>query len=1061
MQIEGSARVIRSWPAILVLCLGLAVTFVAWRDAEQRISREAEVRFGFQAAQARQLLERHVQDNVALLTGLGGLFDASERLDRDEFRQYLVGFDIAQRHRGVHLVSLARHVRGPERAAFEERVRHDRSFDTRGHAGFAIHPPGERDQYLVMAYLEPFAGNERAFGFDLYSDPARRALLDYTRDRGQVTASSPVAPIVDASDPLFVALRLPLYRRGMATQSVAQRRAAFVGVLSSLIDVRELVVGHLGTQLGNDFDLVIRDLGYPDLDESTPGAAQRAPRVLFDSAGAAPPTGPARLQRVTTLDVAGRTWQLGFSMPATQVAGVGGVLPQVVLLGGLLTSALLFWVVLAQLRARGRALQLVENTLTLHAARGLREQLEFIQQLIEAVPQPIFFKDVQGRYLGVNRAWERFFGIAREQFVGKSVFELYPHDRDLAQRHHAKDMELFERAGSQSYEAAIEDAQGKVRNTIYNKATFHGADGTIAGLIGTITDVTSLKDAEAALRVSEARFRDLTEMSSDWYWEQDEDLRYTQVSSKNRGFRVEASQQLGKRRWETPIEGVSEEQWRAHRALLEARQPFQDFISQRWDVHGQLRTISTSGRPIFDEQGRFLGYRGTGRDITQQRVAEEQIRHMAHHDALTQLPNRVLLQDRIGQAIADGKRNKKQFALLFIDLDRFKTVNDSLGHAIGDRLLQQVAARLLGCTRAADTVSRLGGDEFVVLIGDLDRAESVRLVAHKVVQALARPIVLDDHSLQVTPSIGICVYPADGADVETLLRNADTAMYHAKQVGRNNYQYFTQAMNDVALARLELEGDLRQAVARGEFIVHYQPQINLASGAVVGVEALVRWRHPRRGVVAPGEFIAVAEETGLIGPLGEFVLREACAQARRWRELGHGELQVAVNCSARQFQDAAFVGLVQQVLSENALAASRLELEVTESVIVQQSDEVNARFHALGQMGVRISLDDFGTGYSSLSYLKSLPIHALKIDRSFVNDIDTDPDDAAIVNAVIAMAHTLGLIVVAEGIETAGQLAFLRTVDCELGQGYLISAAMPGEEFERWLAAWEPRASLP
>jgi EAL domain-containing protein (putative c-di-GMP-specific phosphodiesterase class I) len=281
-------------------------------------------------------------------------------------------------------------------------------------------------------------------------------------------------------------------------------------------------------------------------------------------------------------------------------------------------------------------------------------------------------------------------------------------------------------------------------------------------------------------------------------------------------------------------------------------------------------------------------------------------------------------------------------------------------------------------------------------------------------------------------------------------------MYHAKQVGRNNYQYFTQAMNDAALARLELESDLRLAIARREFILHYQPQIDLASGAVVGVEALVRWRHPRRGVVAPGEFIEVAEETGLIGPLGEFVLREACAQARRWRELGHAELQVAVNCSARQFQDAAFVGLVQRVLSENALSASRLELEITESVLLSQSEEVNERFRALGQMGVRISLDDFGTGYSSLSYLKSLPIHALKIDRSFVNDIDTDPDDAAIVNAVIAMAHTLGLIVVAEGIETAGQLAFLRTVDCDLGQGYLVSQALSADAFAAWLADWDP-----
>lgn len=1061
MQTEVVARAIRSWPAGIVLCLGLAVTFFIWRDADQRVSREVEVRFGYQVAQAEQLLERHLQDNVSLLTGLAGLIDASEHLDHGEFRQYLAGFDIAQRYRGVRLISLARHVRGSDRAAFEDQVRQDRSFDTRAHAAFAVHPPGERAEYLVVAYLEPLSGNERASGFDLYSDPGRRALLEYTRDRGEVTASGPIALIAGAARPQFIALRMPLYRRAMPTGTVAQRRAAFAGVLTSHIDVQELIDSYLGTQLGDDFDLVIQDLGYPDLAEGLTAGSQDRPVTVFRSTHAARDVGAERLRRDATLDVAGRAWQLEFSMPSTQVAGIGGVLPLVALLSGLVTSALLFWVVLAQLRARRRAQQLVEHTLSLRAARGLREQLEFIQQLIETVPQPIFFKDAQGRYLGVNRAWEHVFGVPREQFVGKSVFELYPHDPELAQRHHAKDMELFESAGNQSYEAAIKDAQGKMRNTIYNKATFYGADGRIAGLIGTITDVASLKDAEAALRVSEARFRDLTEMSSDWYWEQDEELRFTQVSSKNRGFSLDAPQQLGKRRWETPIEGVSEEQWRVHRELLEARQPFQDFISQRRDVHGQLRTISTSGRPIFDEQGKFLGYRGTGRDITQQRMSEEKIRHMAHHDALTGLPNRLLLHDRIGQAIADAQRNAAQFALLFIDLDHFKTINDSLGHAIGDQLLQEVAARLLDCMRAADTVARLGGDEFVVLIGDLDRPESVTVVARKVVESLAQPIVLDGHALQVTPSIGICVYPADGGDVDTLMRNADTAMYHAKQVGRNNYQYFTQAMNDAALARLELESDLRQALDHGEFMLHYQPQIDLASGAVVGAEALVRWRHPRRGLVAPGEFIPVVEETGLIGPLSEFVLREACAQACRWREAGLGELQVAVNCSARQFQDEAFVGLVQQVLRENALPAERLELEITESVIVQQSEEVNARFRALGQMGVRISLDDFGTGYSSLSYLKSLPIHALKIDRSFVSDIGTDPDDAAIVSAIIAMAHTLGLVVVAEGIESAGQLEYLRQAGCELGQGFLMSAALPGDEFATWLKDSYSHTSLP
>ena len=1046
-------RLGQSWPAFLVLAVGVAITLGAWRYTDQRVSREAEVTFRHRAGQALETLDRHIQDNVSLLIGLRGLFNASERLERHEFQRYVAGFNIAERYRGVRLVSFVRHVPHAQRAAFEESVRRDRSLDPRGYPDFSIRPPGAREQYMVVTYLEPFAGNEGAFGFDLLSDAPRRASLEYTRDRGRATASEPIWLAADPQKRLSMAVRMPIYRRDMPVGTVAERRAAVVGMVVSAVQIEDLVRGHLGKQLGVDFEVVIDDLGYS-------GAAAPAAEPVRVFASAAREAGaPSALRLVLTLDVVGRTWRLEFSAPAVPAQGIGGRLPLVVLLGGMVTSVLLFWLVLAQLRARSRALQLAESATTVRAAEGLREQLAFIQQLIEAVPQPIFFKDVEGRYLGVNRAWEQFFGISREKFIGKSVFELYPDEPDLARRHHAKDAELFASPGSQSYEAAIRDAQGKVRNTIYNKATFNRSDGTVAGLIGTITDVTGLKEAEAALRASEARFRDLTELSSDWYWEQDVNLRFTQVSSKIREFSLNAEQQIGKTRWETPVEGVSEEQWRAHRSLLEARQPFQDFVYQRRDEHGQLRFISVSGRPIFDEQGGFRGYRGTGRDITQQRLSEEKIRYMAHHDALTQLPNRLLLQDRIGQAIAKAKRNDEVLALLFVDLDHFKTINDSLGHPIGDRLLQAVARRLLACTRAADTVARIGGDEFVVLLGDLDRPETARHVAQKVLEALSEPLALDGHALQVTPSIGIAAYPSDGEDVETLMRNADTAMYHAKQVGRNNFQFFTQAMNEAAQQRLQLENDLRYAVERGELVLLYQPQLDLRSGGIVGFEALVRWRHPQRGMVAPSEFIPAAEETGLIGAIGEWVLRAACAQAIDWHGAGHTTLQAAVNCSAKQFQEDGFVALIDDILRSSGMPAQRLELEITESVIIHHTAEVNARFQALEDMGVRISIDDFGTGYSSLSYLKRLSIHQLKIDQSFVRDIGTDPNDAAIVSAIVTIAHALGLEVVAEGVETAEQLSFLRAVGCDVAQGYLFSKPMPADEFERLLAGWTARAA--
>lgn len=1052
-------RLSENWPAFLLLVLGLVMTLVAWHYAGQRVGAEAEVRFNHQVAQTAEALDRRIQDSVDLLIGLRGLFNAYKRFDRQEFHRYLTGFSVAARYPGVRLLSFARLVPQSQIAEFTEQVRRDRSLDPRGYPDFAIKPAGKREEYMVVTYMEPLAGNEGGFGFDLLSDPRRRASLEYTRDRGQPTASEPIWLQADPRKQTTVALRMPLYRWDMPANTVAERRAAFVGVVVSAIQVNALVESVLTKQFDTEFDVAIHDLGF-----SGAAAPASAPVLVLGSARnlaqeAVEEGGRASLSRVRMLDVAGRTWRLEFSAPATPPPGVGAQLPLVVLLGGTLTSVLLFWLALTQLLAHRRALQLAQQATTASAAEGLREQLAFVQQLIEAVPQPIFFKDAQGRYLGVNRAWERFFGIPRERFVGKSVFELYPDDPELAAKHHAKDQALFSNPGSQSYEAAIEAAQGGMRQTIYNKATFSGADGSVAGLIGTITDVTGLKEAEAALRVSETRFRDLTELSSDWYWEQDGNLRFTHTSSQRGEYDPDTEEYVGKTRWDIPIVGVSEEQWRAHKQLLEARRAFLDFVYQRHDIHGKTHTISVSGRPIFDEQGAFTGYRGIGRDITQQRLAEEKIRHMAHHDALTQLPNRALLHDRLGRAIAQAQRNSTALALLFIDLDHFKTINDSLGHPIGDRLLQEVAARLLGCTRAADTVARIGGDEFVVLLGDLDRPEAARLVAQKVIDALSAPVALDDHALQITPSIGICTYPDDGGDVDTLMRNADTAMYHAKQVGRNNFQFFTQAMNDAAQQRLRLERDLRQAVERGEFSLHYQPQVDMRSGGIVGFEALVRWRHPERGMVAPSEFIPVAEETGLIEPIGKWVLQEACARGRAWQQTGNPGLLVAINCSAKQFQHEGFVATVARILAESGVPAQQLELEITESILIHHSEEVNARFQELEKMGVRLSIDDFGTGYSSLSYLKRLAIHQLKIDQSFVRDIGSDPDDVAIVNAIIAIAHSLKLNVVAEGVETAEQLAFLRSAGCDTAQGYFFSKPLPAEEFERLLAGWNPQAA--
>jgi diguanylate cyclase (GGDEF)-like protein/PAS domain S-box-containing protein len=446
------------------------------------------------------------------------------------------------------------------------------------------------------------------------------------------------------------------------------------------------------------------------------------------------------------------------------------------------------------------------------------------------------------------------------------------------------------------------------------------------------------------------------------------------------------------------------------------------------------------------EDGVPVGRVWSFRDITDRRRAEERVEFQAYHDMLTGLPNRLLLRDRLSVAMAHAQRRRQHLALMFLDLDHFKLINDTLGHSAGDRLLQDLAQRLSGCVRQDDTVARVGGDEFTLLFPGLGRGLDAVRMAQKILKSIAQPFFLDGQELHVTASVGIAIYPEDGKDAEGLMSNADGAMYRAKDLGRNNYQLWTPGMNSRALERMALEGRLRRALDRNEFVVHYQPIIDLATGAIVGMEALLRWQHPERGLVGPDTFIPVAEDSRLIIPIGEWVLGEACRQLRRWHDEGFTRLRIAVNLSARQFQQQDLAKTVEAALLACDLPPQSLELEITESVAMHSAEWTAGVLRALQRMGVRISIDDFGTGQSSLSYLKHFPLTTLKIDRAFVKDIRVNPDGEAIVNAVIALAHILKLRVVAEGVETAEQIAFLREVGCEEIQGYIHSRPLPPDQ---------------
>ena len=479
-----------------------------------------------------------------------------------------------------------------------------------------------------------------------------------------------------------------------------------------------------------------------------------------------------------------------------------------------------------------------------------------------------------------------------------------------------------------------------------------------------------------------------------------------------------------------------------------------------WDLRkdGMIYPKWAAISAIHDAKGELTNYIASFTDISERKAAEARIDHLAHHDALTGLFNRYSLENRLAQSLLAARRENQQLAVIFIDLDRFKVINDTLGHHVGDLLLIEVANRLSACVRESDIVARLGGDEFVVTLTSLANDMDAALVAKKIVAALGDTYEIDGKQLHTTPSVGISLFPANGEDVDTLMKNADTAMYHAKEKGRNNFQFFSPAMTAAATERLELERDLRSALANSEFELHYQPQVCATQNLVRGVEALIRWRHPERGLIPPLKFIPIAEETGVIEAIGTWVLNEACRQMAAWRQAGFDLQHVAVNLSAHQLRSPDLVSQVQAAIAHFGLSPGELELEITESVAMEDPERAIGQLRALRDSGVELAIDDFGTGYSSLAYLKMLPIHTLKLDRAFVRDIESDENDAAISAATLALARNLGLRVVAEGVETEAQRDFLSSHACNLLQGYLFGKPEPADVLS---AHWQGSLSMP
>ncbi|MEO8598559.1 MAG: EAL domain-containing protein, partial [bacterium] len=672
------------------------------------------------------------------------------------------------------------------------------------------------------------------------------------------------------------------------------------------------------------------------------------------------------------------------------------------------------------------------------------EHVHFSQQLGDTIPSPIFWKDAEGRYQGCNKAFEAYIGIQREDLIGKSVFDISP--RELAVSYAAADQALFDSRGSQTYEAAVRYADGSHKNVVFNKATFEKEGGGLGGLVGVILDITERKHAEQALRLSATVF----ESSTDGIVITDAKTRILKV---NRAFSAITGYASHEALGQTPAMLHSGQQDDVfYRKMWQSLARHGCWSGELWNRHklGHAFIERLSISQVLDASGAVTNYIGIFSDISDAKAAQSQIDRLSYFDALTNLPNRAQLQDRLQHALSIAESTNQRVTLLTMNIERLGYINDTLGHHVGDQVIIAVAERLVASVRAVDTVFRHLGDEFAVILEDLDSADSAAHMAERVLSALSAAFRLDEHELIVGACIGISIFPDDGKTPLLLLKNADIALHHAK--GSGSFQFFREEMNAASMERLLIENSLRLALQHNEFRVFYQAQLDFASGQITGMEALVRWAHPEMGLVSPMRFIPVAEETGQIIEIGLWVLRTACEETRRWHQLGYDHLRVAVNVSAKQFNQDDFAAQVKQVLQDTGLEPDRLELELTESLIMQRPDRVIATMQELRAIGVRFSIDDFGTGYSSLTQLKRFPIDKLKIDQSFTNDIGIDVNGAAIARAIIALGTSMQLQVIAEGVETLAQQRFLIENGCHSMQGYLFSRPIPAEDFARLLA---------
>ncbi len=1020
-----------------------------------------------------------VAQHAHLLQSFQAAYMANPKLDRRTFHQLSQSL-VSDEYGGLQAIQLARLVKDPDKAAFIAQMRADRSLRPEGYPDFDIRPEGTRTDYLPVVFVEPATHNQQVLGFDQSLDPIRRQVMEQARDTGQVRVSGPLRLKSGDQHAVGFVLRMPLYHPHMPAHTIEQRRAAFVGHLGTAVEAAGLARQVMPPQTWSQWHWRLDDVGPADAPAGTA-------TPLFDSGMAgdktafAPSTRQAESDHLTTtVQVAGRRWQSTLSVPPLQAPWQP--LPLAVLIGGLLSTIGLWWALrgMGQQQAESATLARALSHDALETARQLKSVMDSTQDAILTVSE-------LGTVMSLNQAARQLLGGgAPLEGACPSIQRLLP----PAQSSAPQSLGNFQ---------AVMNAHGLSLDAVGHRLMLHPVQGepipvevTVNALQGgdcaqyvlTARDLRSQLAAESAYQVAQRQLDEVDEMRRVIVHHAPYAIMVLNRSGVIQAVNpageallgYEAHELIGRsttQRFFDPDEVAAQSRLLALRLNhpVEEMQVLAHLAKASPGVPSEWTLLRADGRRIVaelsvtllsDETSQMTGYLAMAHDVTSRAEAEQRLQHQAQHDALTGLPNRHMVQEQLKTAVALCEREGKHLALMFLDMDRFKKINDTLGHHVGDNVIVEIAQRLRAGMRTSDIVARLGGDEFVVLLPQISQPSDGEMVAKKVMDLFEEPVRMGPHELRITPSIGLVVYPTHGADAGTLMRHADLAMYQAKNQGRNRVQLYNPQLEATTEDTLLLENELYKALERDELRLHFQPQFDCTSGLIIGVEALLRWEHNGK-LVAPMDFIPFAEETGLIVPMGEWVLRRACEKAHLWRTQTGWPLRMAVNLSAVQLDRTDIVDTVARALLETHLDPRALELEITETVVVRESLRAADILTQMRALGVSVAIDDFGVGYSSFGYLRELPVDRFKLDRSFLSAIPQSEGDCRLAAALIAMAHRLEVGIVAEGVETAEQFAFLKAHNCDEAQGYFLGRPLKEEAFEALLrdhAAQHPEVRI-